>query len=306
MSTYQGERFVAEQLQSILVQLPAEGRIVVRDDGSVDRTVEVIESLCDPRITVLRGQNVGFSVSFLTLLAQAPADADMVMFSDQDDVWLPDKISRAWQSLLPLAGGPALYGSTQLLVDEQLRPMHATGTWPRGPSFASALTENIITGCTAALNRPAVSLLQQAGVPQGVKLHDWWLYLVISAFGTVVFDEQPTLLYRQHGDNQIGHGKGWLGRQLGVLRFLARNDWVGILLAQLQALRVHYGHRLEPAAKHLVEAHFGTANGLAVPRWSLILSARRWRQGAFWDLMLRLLLAAHKLHIWPPPGRRLS
>jgi glycosyltransferase involved in cell wall biosynthesis len=306
MSTYQGERFVVEQLQSILAQLPADGRILVRDDGSSDKTVEVIESLGDPRITVTRGQNLGFSQSFLTLLAQAPTDADMVMFSDQDDVWLPHKIARAWQGLLPLAGSPALYGSRQMLTDEALRPLHATETWPRGPSFASALTENIITGCTAAMNRPAVTLLQRAGIPRGVLLHDWWVYLVISAFGAVVFDDEPTLLYRQHGRNQIGHGRGWLGRQLGVLRFLARNDWVGILLSQLQALRVHYGHSLDPAAKQLVESHFGVANGHAVPRWRLILSTQRWRQGAFWDLMLRLLLLAHKLRIWPPAGRRVS
>lgn len=305
MSTYQGERFVVEQLTSILDQLPSDGRIMIRDDGSRDRTVAVVATIADARITLLRGENLGFSKSFLTLLAQAPSDADMVMFSDQDDFWLPGKIDRAWRHLRPLGEVPGLYGSAQMLADEQLRPLHPTRPWPRGPSLAGALTENIITGCTAALNRPAVRLLQRAGIPAGVRLHDWWLYLVVSAFGTVIFDDEPSLLYRQHGGNQIGHGAGWLGRNLGVVRFLSRNDWVGILLGQVHALVQHYGHQLSPATKGLVLRHFQFEGGKAIPRWNLIFSTQRWRQSPTWDLMLRILLAAHRLHLWPLPSRRL-
>lgn len=305
MSTYNGERYVVEQLRSILDQLPAQGRIQVRDDGSRDSTAALIRQLGDPRIELTEGRNLGFSRSFLTLLAEAPTDADMVMFSDQDDVWLPDKIARAWQHLSPLGDQPALYGSAQMLVDAELHTLGPTKPWPRGPSLASALTENIITGCTAALNRPAVQLLQHAGVPRGVHLHDWWIYLVVSAFGIVLWDQQPSLLYRQHGQNQIGHGAGWLGRHLGVVRFLRRNDWAGILLGQIHALQQHYGAQLSAPTRALLLDHFAIADGKAVPRWRLIFSTRRWRQGPAWDLMLRLLLAAHKLHIWPPRGRRL-
>lgn len=305
MSTYNGERYVVQQLRSILDQLPAQGRIQVRDDGSRDSTAALIRQLGDPRIELTEGRNLGFSRSFLTLLAEAPTDADMVMFSDQDDVWLPDKIARAWQQLSPLGDQPALYGSAQMLVDAELQPLHPTKPWPRGPSFASALMENIITGCTAALNRPALKVLQQAGVPDGVHLHDWWLYLVVSAMGTVVWDEQPTLLYRQHGNNQIGHGAGWLGRHLGVVRFLLRNDWVGMLLAQVHALMTHYGQSLTPAHRALVLDHFDVTEGRAVPRWRLIFSTRRWRHTLVWDLLFRALLLTHRLHLWPLPGRRL-
>lgn len=306
MSTYEGERWVAEQLRSILAQLPSDGRILVRDDGSRDSTAHVIESIGDARIILERGTNLGFSASFLTLLSAAPQDADMVMFSDQDDVWMPDKIARAWAQLQACGDGPALYGSTQLLVDSDLRPLKITAAWQRGPSFSSALTENIITGCTAALNRPALQLLQRAGIPQGVHLHDWWVYLVVSAFGTVVFDDQPTLLYRQHSSNQIGHGWGWLGRELGIVRFLMRHDWVGMLLAQVRALLRHYGEQLPPEARAMVLRHFGIRGDHVYPRWSLVFSARRWRQGLVWDLALRVLLVTHRLHLWPLPGRRLA
>lgn len=304
MSTYQGERFVRQQLESILSQLPPHGQIIVRDDGSRDGTADAVAALDDPRVTLIRGSNLGFGRSFLTLLARVPADADMVMFSDQDDVWLPDKIERAWRHLGELGNQAGLYGSAQMLVDTALRPLQPTPPWPRAPSLANALTENIITGCTAALNRPAVALLQRAGVPDGVYFHDWWLYLVVSAFGTVVYDSQPSLLYRQHGGNVIGHGAGWIGRQRGVLRYLLRNDWVGILHRQVGAFLQHYGDALPPPTRDWILRHFRRASGGAAFRWRLVFSARRWRQAFVGDVALRVLLVAHRLKLWPLPGRR--
>lgn len=306
MSTYQGERFIREQLQSILTQLSSSDQILIRDDGSCDRTTEEVLAVSDPRITLVRGSNLGFGRSFLTLLAQVPADTDMVMFSDQDDVWLPDKVERAWQHLCALGGEAALYGSAQMLVDAELRPLYRTPAWPRGPSLANALTENIITGCTAALNRPALALLQRVGVPKGVLFHDWWLYLVVSAFGTVVYDERPALLYRQHGGNVIGHGAGWLARKWGMLRFLLRNDWVGILRSQVRAFLIYYGESLAPQTRDWILRYFHSAADGGAPRWRLVFNARRWRQAPVDEVALRMLLVAYKLHLWPLPSRRLD
>jgi glycosyltransferase involved in cell wall biosynthesis len=305
LSAYNGSKFIVEQIRSILVQLPSDGLLMVRDDGSKDNTCDLVEHLGDHRIELIRGANIGFSRSFLTLLSLAPADADLVMFSDQDDVWMPDKMHRAWAHLQPLSGSPALYGSAQMLVDADLRPLQPTKPWPRGPSLHSALTENIITGCTAAWNRPALELLQRAGVPQQVHLHDWWLYLVVSAFGQVVWDDRPSIFYRQHGNNQIGHGAGWWGRHLGVIRALRRGDWVGTLLAQIHSLEKYYGPELPPTVRELVLRYFEIRGERALPRWRLIFSLKRWRQGPAWDLALRLLLLAHRLQIWPPRSRRI-
>ncbi len=304
MSTYQGERFVREQIDSILSQLPADGQLLIRDDGSSDRTVELVKAISDRRIALETGPNLGFGASFLTLLAHAPADADMVMFSDQDDVWLPGKIARAWHSLQPFGERPALYGSAQMLADAELQPLRPTVAWARAPSFAGALVENVITGCTSALNAPALRLLQRAGVVDGVQFHDWWCYLVVSAFGRVVFDPEPTLLYRQHGGNQLGHGAGWLVRRRHMARFLARHDWVGILLGQVGALMAVYGDDLPLPLRRLVEDHFAFTSGQARPRWRLIFSARRWREHVVEDVALHVLLALHRLHLWPPVRRR--
>lgn len=306
MSTYNGELFIGDQVRSILEQMPENGRLMVRDDGSSDSTVSQIEAFDDSRISVLRGENIGFARSFLTLLMNAPADIDMVMFSDQDDVWLPGKISRAWTGLMSLTNQPTLYCSAQTLADETLRPMQITPPWPRGPSFSGALSENIVTGCTAALNHNALRLLQSAGIPDGVHFHDWWLYLVVSAFGTVVVDDRPTLLYRQHGKNLIGHGFGYWGRQVQIVRFLLRNDWVGIMLGQVAALKRCYGHRLNTEQIALLEKNFCFEAGGTRPRWAMIFGKFRWRQTLLQEVLFRWLLVMYRLRLWPLPGKRLE
>jgi glycosyltransferase involved in cell wall biosynthesis len=297
MSTFNGVKYIDAQISSILEQLPADGRLMIRDDGSRDGTVARIRAFDDPRIQLMRGENIGFARSFLTLLCLTPPNTDMVMFSDQDDVWLADKIMRAWQHLQPLANQPALYCSAQMLVNEALRALHPTPPWPRSPSFANALAENIVTGCTAALNQPAIQLLQRAGVPDGVRFHDWWLYLVVSAFGTVVVDNQPTVLYRQHSENLIGHGPGWLGRQTQMLRFLSSHDWVGILLGQVAALREHYGSKLGKVERALLVRFFDTDSRHLRIRWSIIFSLLRLRQRLHHEVPFRLLAALHRLRL---------
>ncbi len=299
MSTYNGERFVAEQVKSILEQLPPEGLLIVRDDGSRDATVERIESFNDPKIKVIRGENIGFARSFLTLLQWTPENAEMIMFSDQDDVWLPFKIQRAWAVISDATKVPVLYCSAQTLVDENLRHLQVTPPWPREPSFKGAISENIVTGCTAALSSTAAAILKKAGVPAEVKFHDWWAYLVVSAFGKVVVDETPTILYRQHGGNLIGRGSGWFGRQAQIIRFLLKNDWVAIMLGQINELERNFGEQLSSQHKIIVQRYFSISDSAAHVRWRLIFGLTRWRQTLLNELLFRMLLIVKKLGIFP-------
>lgn len=290
MSTYKGEHYVREQITSILSQLPPEGRLVVRDDGSPDQTVAVIRAIRDSRITLTAGSNVGFVRSFLTLVANAPADADMVMLSDQDDVWLPNKIDRAWNVIGRSGDVPTLYCSRLQLVDTELRPLGLSPAWPREPSFCNALTENVVTGCTAALNPAALRLLRDNGDLDRIYFHDWWLYLVVSAFGTVVFDPEPTILYRQHGGNAIGMGSG-AARYVTILRFLRRRNWVHLMFNQIENLRAVHGERLPPACRQLLSDAFDPRDWRTTPR--LMLAPRRWRQSLVGEVLFRGLLGAN-------------
>lgn len=289
MSVWQGARFIEEQLRSILDQLPADGRIIVRDDGSTDGSVARIESIGDPRIELMRGTNVGFARSFFSLLDAAPDDADVFMLSDQDDVWLPGKIERAVARLQPYQDRPALYCSRLRLVDERLRPLGLSPAWSRPPSFRNALTENIVFGCTSAVNRPGLLLARQKGELRLVYFHDWWLYLVISAFGEVVTDPEPTILYRQHGANSVGARRGWR-RYLWGLRLLGKRNWIHAMFGQIENFRRVHADRLSPEDRRLLDRYFDARRPAAVAR--LLFAPRRFRQKLFDDVLLRLLVLA--------------
>lgn len=291
MSTFRGECFVAEQVASILHQLPADGWLLVRDDGSDDATVEKVAAFADPRIRITRGENVGFARSFFLLLASVPPEAECVMLSDQDDVWLPGKIARACDALEGRTR-PVLYFSRLQLVDEQLRPLGITAGWPRGPSFDNALAENIVTGCTIALNHAALDLVLRLGDVRKVRFHDWWIYLVVSAFGEVVADPLPTMLYRQHGTNVLGRGFGWR-RYVVNLRYIRRNSWVHVMFSQLQNFREVFGANLSAEQRALLDAYFDASDPAAVRR--LLVAPRRFRQTLADDVLLRLLVLAEIL-----------
>lgn len=287
MSTYQGEQFVVEQMQSILQQLPPEGRVLVRDDGSTDSTVQRIESIGDPRVTITKGENIGFVRSFFWLLDAAPDDAEVVMLADQDDVWLPEKIERACRHLRSLARTPALYCSRLQMVDAQLKHLGLSQPCPRGPSFPNALAENIVTGCTLALNPDALALVRSHGELSRIHFHDWWIYLVISAFGKVVFDDVPTMLYRQHGRNVVGRGTG-IGRYVVNFRFILQQSWVQLMFNQIEHFRHMYDGALSAAQRSLVDANFNPRSRRAILR--LLLVPARYRQFLADEFLLRTMI----------------
>lgn len=288
MSTYQGERFIEEQIISILSQLPEDGQLMIRDDGSTDQTVLRIKIHHDPRISLVCGSNIGFVQSFLKLLEVAPTDAEMIMLADQDDVWLPNKIQRAWHAINGKDAVPTLYCSRLQLVDLDLKPLGLSPAWPRPPSFQNALTENIVTGCTAALNPAALQLAKRYGNAEKIYFHDWWLYLVVAAFGQVIFDPEPTILYRQHGGNAIGMGAG-MARYLAILRFLRKRNWVHIMFNQIENLRAIHGPHLPLDHKILLDRMFNPHDSKAIAR--LLCTPKRVRQTLLSDILFRGILA---------------
>lgn len=295
MSTYNGERFIEEQIESILTQLPADGFLMVRDDGSTDGTVEILKSFNDTRILLEEGVNIGFAKSFLTLLVNTPEDLQMVMFSDQDDVWLDGKIQRAWSYLSDSSAQATLYCSQQLIVNEKLEILESSERMIHKPSFSNAIAENIVTGCTAAINYRAIELMKRSGIPKNVRFHDWWLYLVISAHGLVIVDNKYLILYRQHEHNHMGRGAGWIGRNWKKFQYLRKNNWANALVDQITDLRTHYWASLHEHDKDLINNYIELAKLGTCVRWSFILSGRLWTRSLFRDLVLRYLLTKHRI-----------
>lgn len=237
MSTYNGARYINEQIESILSQLSENDHLIVRDDGSTDDTVAIIRSWNDPRIQITCGNNIGFARSFFWLLYHVRNRYSIYMLSDQDDVWLPEKINRARQAISSTQE-PLLFCTRLILVNETLQEIGLSPKIQKPASFFNAACENIATGCTIALNRSAISIIRSISysdlIQHQIYYHDWWLYLNISYFGRVIWDPQPEILYRQHQTNTVGMSDGWQ-RYWKIWKAINNRSWVRILAIQLRA-----------------------------------------------------------------------
>jgi hypothetical protein len=221
LATYNGARFLPAQLDSLAAQRGAPPwTLLWRDDGSGDGTPGLLEGFPGARRLADGAGRQGPGGSFLRLLAAAPEEAPAVAFCDQDDVWLPDKLARAWTwTAAQDPARPALYCARQQLVDAALRPIGLSPPFRRPPGLRNALVENIAVGCTVMLNAAARRLVLAAPPMPEASMHDWWCQLLVAgAGGAIRADPEPALLYRQHGGNSVGSAGSLLGRARGALR----------------------------------------------------------------------------------------
>jgi glycosyltransferase involved in cell wall biosynthesis len=287
MSTFNGEKYLHEQLCSILEQLPDNGELWIRDDGSSDRTVAIIRDVGDARIHLLEESNIGFARSFLELMRSVPNERDMYMLADQDDVWLPGKIERAWHVVGQNSGAPFLYCTGTQLVDENLRFLGVSSWFPNSVSFLNAFTENLVTGCTIAMNYDLLELATPKRGGEKIAFHDWWLYVVAVAFGSVFYDRVPTILYRQHAGNYIGKGVG-LSRYAKMLTYLLRENWLRALNGLVEAFFMEYAERLSPSHLQVLRALQDSRGRLN--RFGMLCSLQRHRVDWFSEFLFRCLL----------------
>jgi len=207
MSTYNGEEFLREQIESILHQRDVDIQLLVRDDGSNDSTIDILsEYESKGLLNYYKGENLKPAKSFLDLLNHSD-DSDYYAFSDQDDFWKEEKIATAVESLKDYTAEPALYFSRTMLADRQLQPIGSVKINPK-LTFGESLVYEFIGGCTMVFNKKLRNIVNRYN-PEYVAMHDVWIYCVALAVGSkIVFDETPHILYRQHGDNVIGQGYG--------------------------------------------------------------------------------------------------
>ncbi len=225
LSTHNGAPFLEAQLRSLLAQTHRDLVLYWRDDGSSDGTRRLVTEFAaelgaDRFVTVPSERRIGTAESFLTLLRVAHAEGCAVIaFADQDDVWLPEKLARGVAAIAAAPSEiPTLYCARQLLVDAELGRLAVSFPFRRPPGFPAALTQNIATGCTIMLNRPAAALISRSQPPAAC-MHDWWCYLLVAAVGgKILADREPVVLYRQHDHNLIGATASRTRRALAALR----------------------------------------------------------------------------------------
>ena len=218
LCTYQGERFLTEQLDSFASQTCRNWKVWVSDDGSQDESHKILErhknKWYGDRITILSGPRRGFVANFLSLVCKDEIHAEFYAFSDQDDIWEEHKLQRAidWLDSIP-CDVPALYCGRTRLVDKDHNEIGLSPLFSKAPSFANALIQNIGGGNTMVFNNAARSLLKEAGESVAVTTHDWWAYMLVSGCGgRVYYDAKPMLRYRQHENNLVGMNSSWPAR----------------------------------------------------------------------------------------------
>ena len=210
MSTYNGEKYLREQLDSIAGQTIKNIKLTIRDDGSSDNTIKIIQEYQKRYswIFFVQGEHVGVQKSFLDLIFHADPDCDYVALSDQDDVWYLDKLEQAVKCMSNKdINTPLLYCSDKHIVGRDLKPLNVSvSRTVRKITFGNALVQCICTGCTAVINQKMVGLLKENPpiYPEHIIMHDWWLYLTAACFGEVYYDERSYIQYRQHGKNTSG------------------------------------------------------------------------------------------------------
>lgn len=218
LSTYNGEKYLAAQLASLINQTHSQWICLIRDDGSTDNTLSLIQHYCqqDPRIIFLADQlgNLRPAQSFAVLMKHACLRPEnYIFFCDQDDVWLSTKLEKQIKllTLLEQTHGintPLLVHSDLKVVDAALNVIHPSylqferlSPHQRNP-IQTLLINNYITGCTVGINKALLNIATP--VPQQAFMHDWWCALCAAQTGKIGFVNEATILYRQHGRNTIG------------------------------------------------------------------------------------------------------
>lgn len=194
MAVYNGEKYLREQLESIL-RFGEIGEVVISDDGSTDKSQEIVLSFNDPRIKVFAGPRSGLIKNFENAIAHATGS--YIFLSDQDDVWLENKVPVMMVELEHYD----LVVSDCRVVDEALSVTHDSMFFIRKPGsgFLKNLAMNSYIGCCMAFNRRIVDCALP--FPEKIPMHDWWIGLIAETGYKIKFIKQPLLLYRRHGNN---------------------------------------------------------------------------------------------------------
>ncbi|MCL1830114.1 MAG: glycosyltransferase family 2 protein [Oscillospiraceae bacterium] len=220
VAAYNNGEYVGELLHSLTTQTHRNIEIYIRDDGSVDNTMDIVRQMKkkDPRIQILESQNThvtppGAMRNFFTLLqGVVMTEADYLMFCDADDVWMDDKIEQTLSVMLATEGEytkvtPILVHTDLTVVDAKLNMISSSlfryeRLSPNRKTLKNITVQNNVTGCTVMINHSLRDMVN--AIPREAIMHDWWLAMIAAAFGAIVPISQSTILYRQHGGNQIG------------------------------------------------------------------------------------------------------
>ncbi len=254
LATYNGGKYIRAFLDSLCDQTYRDFCIYVRDDGSTDDTLAIVDEYAARlNLRVLPSENrLGPAKGFFKIMEEASRDHLYYLLADQDDVWYADKVERVVNALRGHEEEVLFYCSRLEYVDENLQHL-ALSPLPRLLSLENALVENIAVGCTVGFTR-RLRRDVLARRPEDFIMHDWWLYIYATAFGKVVYDAEPSIKYRQHGNNTIGVATSFAEDfRRRWRRFKKQEGGVYRLSRQARDFLDCYGQALQPGQRKLFE-----------------------------------------------------
>lgn len=298
LATYNGERYIRQQLDSILNQDYENWLVRACDDASTDDTYEILTEYKEkfPDKFIMEKRQTGFGsakLNFAHLIKNS--SCDYVMCCDQDDVWLPNKISLTLQEMKKneKAGLPVLVHTDLKVVDAELNVVSESffehSNYNKKPQYKDLLIQNHVTGCTMMMNRPLVDLVNLQKDYDDILMHDWLAAIVAAGLGKVAFVDCPTMLYRQHAVNSVGAKK--YGFALLISKLRNRSIKKSLIAATRQAEQIAntYEHQLDKQLYQLTYQYSQIFKKNKIQRIQFYFSNKVWKKGLprqIWQLIL--------------------
>ena len=292
LSAYNGEQYIEKQIGSILGQSDIKSlTIIVRNDGSKDGTIDVLQRLRKEysNIEIQNETNIGLVASFLKLLQYAYDQGyDYYSFSDQDDYWLPEKLSVALKALEG-HDEPCMYAACSTIVDDNLEPTGSvTQTKVRGITFYNSAIQNFCPGHNQVLNHAmAEMVVSRTKYSTAIYSQDMWITKVASVTGTIIFDNNPHTLYRQHTNNQLSFGKSKIEWVKDHIKRLQMGEGKKIAV-QLKYFCECYDEFLTHEQKEEISRFFESQKSV-FQRANYISHTKLYRQRRYETTMLKLI-----------------
>lgn len=300
LCTYNGEKYLKGQIDSIINQTYQNWVIYVSDDGSTDGTISILEEyqqqLGEGRLHITYGPRKGFAWNFISSLQNNGADCSYFAFCDQDDIWFDDKLERGRRYLADFSemSEPAVYCGRTQLIDGDGHPIGFSPLFEYKPSFCNALVQSIAGGNTMILNRQARELVIQTPCYEEIISHDWWIYILISGCnGHMYYDPNPAILYRQHGQNIIGSNISVTARVLRI-RKLMDGKFKNWNQKNIDLLR-NFNEHLTPESKGKLEKFIKLRNACLLERFKVFCKLKPYRQTTFGNIALFMAVLLKKL-----------
>lgn len=292
MASYNGEKYIADQIESILGQTETDWKLIIQDDCSTDSTAKIAQEYADKypgkirfvKCEIHSGSAKSNFSSMLKLI-----DSEYMMTCDQDDIWLTNKIELTMKKMheletLESKAKPLLVHTDLSVVDEERviikDSLFQYQNMDRNKDkFNNLLVQNIVTGCTLMVNK---SLLDVANrVPEQAIMHDWWFALIAAAFGKIGFVNKSTVLYRQHSHNEVGAKNARSYRYI-LNRILSKKHSQSALMntySQAEAFFTIYGEKFPPPLVKVSKAYASIPTFSKLKRIQIIHHYDFWKTG---------------------------